>query len=295
MCSMYCCFTAASCIASSSFPDNPATLFFPILEAASSRLSHSPASSKPRHTALSLSSLVSLSFCHSVSLDSLFQNLQGQVCFYRYTIHFTRNPKSQESASSSSSKNVTMPPLPDSDNPNIEKTDLSFLCLSSLDSLSSKSSNVRFAPTVIWFTSRRNPKAQQSSSSFSFFLPPPLPLTMQQQKYRHSPTLTIIKISRKTVLVLQREARSKDLLCPCVETQSKQKQAKACWLALPAAVCFTKHKKKSCPYCVCACIVIEKKLNGGGSFLYPTPLPFLPPPPSFPLHHLLVLAFLNNN
>lgn len=179
MCSMYCCFTAASCIASSSFPDNPATLFFPILEAASSRLSHSPASSKPRHTALSLSSLVSrLSFflCHSVSLDSLFQNLQGQVCFYRYTIHFTRNPKSQESASFSSSQNVTMPPLPDSDNPNIEKTDLSFLCLSlsiclclsSLDSLSSKSSNVRFASTVIWFTSKRNPEAHQSSSSLFF-------------------------------------------------------------------------------------------------------------------------------
>jgi hypothetical protein len=84
------------------------------------------------------------------------------------------------------------------------------------------------------------------------------------------------------------------LLCPCVETQSKQKLLAGLLCRLQFA---SQHKKKSCPYCVCACacIAIEKKLNGCGSVLYPTPLPFLPPPPSFPLHHLLVLAFLNNN
>ncbi len=199
--------------------------------------------------------------CHSVSLDSLSKssNVRFASTVIRSTSHAIRNLKNP------------LPPLPlktsqchRSPTPTIQilrrqisrfSVSLSLsVTVSRLSTLSSKSSNVRFASTVIWFTSRRNPKAQQSSYSSSSFLPPPLPLTMQQQKYRHSPTLTIIQILRKTVLVLQREARSKDLLCPCVETQSTQKLQ--CLLACFAgySLLHTTQEESLSLLCLCVCV-----------------------------------------
>ncbi len=135
--------------------------------------------------------------------------------------------------------------------------------------------------------------------------PPPLfclPLFLSQcnnKKYRHSPTLTIIRIMRKTVLVLQREARSKDLLCACVETQSTQKLQ--CVLACFAS-CSLLHttQEESLSFLYLCVRVLLLRGNSMGLFYTLHPFPFFPPslsfpPPSFTLHHLLVLAFLNNN
>jgi hypothetical protein len=105
---------------------------------------------------------------------------------------------------------------------------------------------------------------------------------------------------RKTVLVLQREARSKDFLCPCVETRSTQKLQ--CLLALFAGCSLlqTTQEEILSFLCLRVRVLLQRRNSMGMDLFYnPHPFPFfspLPPPLfitflSWPFSTIIKLTF----